>query len=169
MKPIPQIIIPAGLDLGDIANVKVGDEITTLGTLTGSPVVGAGVHRVSEITKDGLVRVGRTGSFWLKHGGGAYYFMYSGVFFYSVNPAHIAEAKKKADINRAEREREAAEREKIMAIASPIGFALGDGDRDDGDGGHWQCTDAADTIAQKLSMDQMMQLAKWLGVEIDGN
>ena len=167
MKPIPKIIIPAGLDLGDIANVKVGDEVAYIGTRTGSPVVGSKVARVSEITKDGLVRVAKAGSFWLKYGGGAYYFMAHGVFFYSVNPSHIAEAKKNAAAERAAAERAAAEREKIMAIASPIGFALGDGDREDGDGGHWRCTDAADTIAQKLSMDQMMQLAKWLGVEID--
>ena len=167
MKTIPEIIIPEGLDLGEIAGVKVGDEVAILGTLTGSPVVGSASPRVSEITKDGFVRLGKHGGFWLKYGGGAYYFMCAGFFFYSANPAHIAEAKENAKKEQDAAQAEAAARAKIMAVASPIGFALGDGDRDDGDGGHWQSTEAADTIAQKLTIEQMLQLAQWLGVEID--
>lgn len=166
MKAIPKIIIPEGLNLGDITGVKVGDEVTIIGTLTGSPVVGASCSRISEITKDGYVRVGKLGGFWLKYGGGAYYFMYHGFFFYSANPAHIAEAKENAKKEQAEAQAAAEARAKIMAVAYPIGVALGDGEREDEDGGHWQSSEVADAIAEKLTIEQMRQLAEWLGVEI---
>lgn len=160
------LIVPADLDLGNIAGVKVGDELAMIHNRSGKREVSSRIIRVREVTSDGIIRCGKAGVFWLKYDGATRYFMNYGVHFYSANPAHIAEAKEKAET--AERERIARETEckRKMKICLPIGEILGDGSRYDSDGCFYETNDAAEKLAEKLSDEQLKQLAEWLGVKI---
>lgn len=171
MKNPPPLIVPADLDLGDIAGVKVGDELAVIHTHNGGKrELAPKTVFVTEITKDSAGEVifknGRSVLFRPKFGGAAYYFMFRGVYFYSANPAHIAEAKEKAE--KAERERIAreTERKRKMKICLPIGEIFGDGSGYDSDGCYYETQKAAEALAEKLNDEQLKQLAEWLGVKI---
>lgn len=161
----PQNPRPVPFDLGNLAAVKVGDEVTTLDE-NGAP--GCGVHIVREVTPD-LVRVRRSdgktfGAWYIKNGGGCPYAMHDQNvmrFYYSANPEHIARAKRNAKAAHAAEETRKAAFAALLALAKPLGEELGDGwDTEEG----YRST-AAHTLAERLTAEQMATLAGWLGVK----
>lgn len=155
--------VPSDLDVGDIVNVKVGDEVAVWHTHAGKMDLDSRVGKVTEI-KDGLVRVGKLGHFYLKYGGAALYFMGYGGYFHSVNPEHIATAKALAIKEQEEERRKVEAREALMRKAYPIGEALGDGTQYDGDGQAFDSYTVAENLADKLTPEQLDTLAGWLGI-----
>jgi len=153
----------SGLDLGDIANVKVGDEVAVWHTHTGEMILKSFVGKVKDI-KDGLARV-NGGWFYLKHNGAAKYAMLDVWYYYTVNPEHIATAKKLAIEEREEQRRKNEARETLMCKAYPIGESLGDGTQYGSDGEAFDSYTVAENLADKLTLEQLDTLAGWLGIE----
>jgi hypothetical protein len=156
--------------LGNLRDLKIGDEVTTLdenGKVASRVLV---VHSLPEWG----VRVCRPGDttargYW-KHenGGGAPYAMHDQSvmrFYYSANPEHIAKAKANA---RAEKESAEAKKrafQDVFDLARPVGEALGDGwEEGESFGEGYQRTSAAHALAEKLTPEQIRTLAGWLGV-----
>lgn len=176
-EPLPIVHnLPDGLTLADLhlENVKVGDEIVTIKRAEngGGLSVGSRVFYVREIENWRVLLRGdehKTHGAWqVKNGGGCPYAMHPQNvmrFYYSANPAHVAEARRKARaIKEAEEARKAAF-DAQMTLARPLGDELGDGwDSDEG----YRRETAAQTLAEKLTPDQMRTLAGWLGVKAGG-
>lgn len=169
--------LPEGLTLADLhlENVKTGDEIVTLSReeKTGALSVGSRVFRVCRASSNEDWRVfarndeGQSRGSWLvKNGGGCPYAMHPQNimrFYYSANPEHVAQARRNArEIKAAEEARKAAF-EAQMTLARPLGDELGDGwDREE----CYRRETAAQTLAEKLTPEQMRTLAGWLGVKM---
>lgn len=155
--------IPSGLNLGDIANVKIGDEVTVWHTHTGERVLAPYVSKILSIDSNGLARAVH-GHFYLKFKGAAPYAMDLGWFYYSVNPEHIAAAKKLITEAQEKAQHKAEAREALMRKVRPIGEALGDGTRQDDDGKAFDDYTVAENLADKLTPEQLDTLAGWLGI-----
>lgn len=163
---IPPLIVPADLDLGDIQNIKVGDAVAVIHTHTGKREISPEVRTVESISPAGLVK-GKQFGFFLKNNGAAYYFMQYGVFFYSVNPVHIEEARALAIKLAREKEIADAERARRLALAKPVGEFLGDGEMEDGSTGEtYISTTVARTLVEHLTDEQIRTLAGWFGVKV---
>ena len=168
MNYTPQNPRPVPFDLGNINAVKVGDEVTTLDD-KGHP--GASVFLVYETTPD-RVHVRRTdgkthGVWWTKNGGGCPWAMHDQNvmrYYYSVNPKHIKRAKANARAAAIAEEAKKAAFAAQLALAKPIGEALGDGWDSDSDEGSYYRGSAAHELAEKLTPEQMATLAGWLGL-----
>lgn len=155
---------PAGLDLGNLASLNLGDEIVILHPTHSGLRVGSNVYVVHALQSWG-VQIRRpdrstVGGFWYHKDGGGSRGMYGPHYYHSANLAHIAQAKANAEAIRTEETRKKAAREALMTIARPIGEALGDG---------WNESDnyeesAANALADKLTVEQIKTLAGWLGV-----
>lgn len=163
---------PTPPDLGNLSALKVGDEVTTIKHEGGAWRVASRVLLVHSITAD-AVRVRATHSptpsgYWYhRNAGGCAYAMHDPKvmrFYYSANPEHIAQAKANAQAERAEDEAKQTARAAQMALARPIGNELGDGDHYYSDGQHYDSETAAETLADKLTAEQLRTLAGWLGV-----
>lgn len=175
-EPLPIVHnLPDGLTLADLhlENVKVGDEIVTIQRAKnggGGLSVGSRVFRIYLIDNCRVQicneKSERFGAWLIKNGGGCPWGMHPQNvmrFYYSANPDHVATAKWQA---RAEKETEEARKAAFkvqMALARPLGDELGDGwDSEEG----YRRETAAQTLAEKLTPDQMRTLAGWLGVEM---
>lgn len=167
VKHPPILPPPPDLDLGDLASVKPGDEVVTVCPSRDNEV-GATVYLVHKL-EGGRVSVRRPdrpsaiGS-WLVTNHGGTRGMYGPVFYYSANPAHIARAKERNAAIEAEEARQKAAREALLRLARPIGRALGDGNQFDGYGESYESESVAETLADKLTADQLATLAGWLGL-----
>lgn len=132
----PQNPRPVPFDLGNLAAVKVGDEVTTLDE-NGKPASRILIVHTVEDWRVLVRRPDKTVSIgvWLtKNGGGCPYAMHDQNvmrFYYSVNPEHIAQAKRNAKAAHAAEEARKAAFEAQMVIARPIGLELGDGEQYD--------------------------------------
>ena len=174
-EPLPIVHnLPNGLTLADLnlESVKVGDEIVTIsraenGGLSVTPHVflvqaHEGWRVVARNEK------GKTHGAWLtKNGGGCPWAMHAQNvmrYYYSANPEHVAQARRNARAKKAAEEARKAAFEAQMALARPLGDELGDGwDSDEG----YRRETAAQTLAEKLTPEQMRTLAGWLGVKMD--
>ncbi len=153
-------------DLGDILGVKVGDRVATLRLECGRWVVG-GLRPVTAVDSE-QVRMKRE-SFLKAVGPFGYYFLSRRVrpdFYYSANPLHIEEGERKALEARNERERVALEAAAKHAALGGLGELLGDGERyTETYGEPYGCTDAADVLVARLTVEQIETLKSWLGVK----
>lgn len=167
--------LPDSLTLEDLhlSSVKVGDEVTTIKRAdNGGLSVGSTVFLVHAVEPD-RVRVRRpdkahsTGSWLVKNGGGCAWGMHALHVlrdYYSANPEHIARAKQQAARQKAENEAREKAAAEALAFAQPLGDELGDGwDSEEG----YRRETAAQTLAEKLTPEQMRTLAGWLGVKVD--
>ncbi len=167
MKALDKPTIPEGLDLGNVTAAPVGTEIAVLGTLKGGPTVAAVLYTVT--VDEGwrlLLRIQggskTTGAIIKAKMGASPYFMLKKWFYYSANPAHVrlAKLKIKAAGRRADKKQAALDAK--MLIARPIGEVLGDGEAYDGDGQSYQSSGIADTLAERLTTEQLQTLSGWL-------
>ncbi len=159
---------PPPFDLGNLAALKLGDEVTTI---TREGQIGSTVFLVHAIDGE-RVRVRRpekanaTGSWLIRNGGGCPYAMHDQTvmrYYYSANPAHIAQARANAEAERIAEETKAAAHAAMMDLARPVGLELGDAwESEEG----YQRETAADTLATRLTPEQIRTLAGWLGVAL---
>ncbi len=163
--------LPPGVSLGDLAAVKVGDEVTTVQAHeNGGLSIGSSVFLVRAL-EGWRVLVRRTdgkthGGWQTKNGGGCPYAMHPAHvmrYYYSANPEHIAQAKRNAREARAAEEARKAAFAVRMEHARAVGEALGDGWHED-EHGECQSTSIARTLAEQLTPEQVDTLAGWLGV-----
>lgn len=175
-EPLPIIHnLPEGLTLADLhlENVKVGDEIVSISRAdNGGLSVGSSVFHVH--AREGWRVILRNekdkthGAWQTKNGGGCPWAMHGQHimrYYYSANPEHVAQARRNARAIKAAEEARKAAFEAQMILARPLGYELGDG---------WDVQEschrstAAQTLAEKLTPEQMRTLAGWLGVRVGG-
>lgn len=157
-------------DLGDILGVRVGDPLALIFADEPGGRIAARVVTVTRVDEDRVFW--KTGAFWRKNRGACSYAMHdreTAHFYASANPEHIAEARRLESVAAAMR----AEDEKRAAVklraAAEIGALLGDGERyTETYGEAYSCTDAADTLAARLSVEQLTTLCDWLGLSLEG-
>lgn len=164
--PIPPP--PPGLDLGDLNALQVGSEVVMVRPTDKGLEVGSRVYLIHKLESGRVLvrhpdRAISAGGWQTKNHGGTRG-MYGPVFYYSANPEHIAQAKERNAAIEAEQVRQQAGRNVLLALARPIGLELGDGERCDSYGEPYDCDDAAQMLADKLTADQLKTLAGWLGV-----
>ena len=174
-EPLPIIhTLPDCLTLADLhlENVKVGDEVVTISrTSNGGLSVGSRVFVVREIESWRVLLNNENGdsrgAWQTKNGGGCPYAMHPQHvmrYYYSANPEHIATARRQAAEQEAAEIARKAAFEVQMALARPLGDELGD--EWDSEEGYRRET-AAQTLAERLTPEQMRTLAEWLGVKMD--
>ena len=155
-------------DLGDIANVKVGDFvaiITREGEIKPHIFVVAGVTDWRVLVR----RPGETktaGAWLVKNGGGCPLAMHDQSvmrYYYTANPEHIARARERIIEVRAAEEKRKADHAAKMKLYRPVGLELGDGWNEEDD---CRYEPAAQTLAERLTEEQLRTLAGWLGVEL---
>jgi hypothetical protein len=143
-------------DVGGIAGVKVGDRLAVLHIKGGRWVVSPGCVHVTEVTEE-VVKM-RRDSFRREHGGAHSYAMHRqdmAHYWYSASPVHIEKADALAHADRIERDRIRRELDARRPLAMLIGEILGDGTR-------YDSTKAADTLTERLSVEQLETLRSWL-------
>lgn len=171
--------LPEGMTLADLQldGIKPGDEIVSISRAdNGGLFIRPHVFHVHALESwRVLVRRedGKTCDAWqTKNGGGSPWAMHGQHimrYYYSANPEHVAQARRNARVIKEAEEARKAAFEAQMVIARPIGEALGDGWQSGSNGGDdFQSSTAAQTLAERLTPDQMRTLAGWLGVKAGG-
>lgn len=157
-------------DLGDLDALRPGDPLALI--FADEPGGRIAARVVTVLYVDAERVQWKTGQFWRRNRGACSYAMHdrdTAHFYASANPEHIAEARRleiRAAIMRAEDEKRAAVK---LRAAAEIGALLGDGERyTETYAEPYHCTDAADLLAKKLSVEQLTTLRGWLGLSLEG-
>lgn len=170
--------LPEGLTLADLCleGVKVGDEIVSIFRAENGGGFSVTPHVFHVHAHEGWRVIlrnekGKTHGAWqTKNGGGCPWAMHGQHimrYYYSANPAHVAQARRDARAIKAAEETRKAAFEAQMVIARPIGEALGDGWQSGSNGeDDFQSSTAAQTLAERLTPEQMRTLAGWLGMKM---
>jgi hypothetical protein len=152
-------------DRGNIAGVKVGDEVVSLRAVGQSYQVYK-LYRVYKlegwrVLVSHLDKAVSCGAWQTKDGGRCRMSMGDEYYYYSVNPAHIVAVKRRLKAQKIRQQRREDARAALMLLARPIGLELGD---------EWSSEDgclresAAYAIADKLTVEQMALLSGWLNL-----
>jgi hypothetical protein len=168
MKKEQDLTIPPGLDLGDLANVKVGDEVVMVTFENGVADVSNRVRRVRKIEDWRTLTEtseGGPGGGWQHKFKGACARMYGLPYFYSANPAHLEEAKRKAIETKNRMGKRKLKFQRRMELAKEAGEILGDGWQDRMDDGYHSSA-VAQGLVERLTDEQIATLTGWLkGIE----
>ncbi len=152
-------------DLGDITGVKVGDRVAVLHVERGRLVV-KGWRPVTEVTAYAVWM--KRDKFLKANGGACSYAMHrqdTAHFYYSANPAHVAEAVEKAHAEKVTREAAQAAQAARVAAAADIGALLGDGERyTETYGEAYYSSEATNVLAERLTVEQIETLKSWMKI-----
>lgn len=158
---------PAGLDLGNLTALKVGDEVVTVSFDNDALSIGSVryVHSFSDNEYSIRTRKSSKDYFTGAHKitGEGVKTMFCGDYWLSANPVHIAQSKAAAKAAKEAEEKKQAAFNKLLEQAKPIGELLGDGWRDGPNGGdEYYCTAIARGLAERLTAEQISVLSDWL-------
>lgn len=156
----------------NLDNLKVGDEVTTLG-FKGEPKKYGSIRIVTgwdeKVKRWKLAKPENpeknVDSFPVD--GKGYFFMQKRDtepgFYYSANPEHIKAAKAYHERKKIEREKREQEQKRRMNLALPIGDLL-KGEWEDHNGYWDNSNEIAETLTNRLTDEQIITLKGWLGV-----
>lgn len=157
-------------DLGNLSALKIGDEVATVEPTENGVRVCAGVHIVHLIEPWRVLvrRPDRTvsGGGFKPETGKCFPGIYPNPYFYSANPEHIARGKQLAAEKQAAKQAQEEAFAALVALALPVaGQLVNPDDQTDSDGyKHNDAQDLAETLADRLTPEQIATLGGWLGI-----